>query len=233
MKIQGEAYTIEYNAAQAVLHMQGIMRLKGNEYAPLAELLEHILQQMPPVMNLDLHQLDALNSSGITVLAKFVAQLNQLRHTHLVILASPTIAWQKKSLGNFQRLMPNLHTRYKQEQIMEVKGEGFNISYNPETRQIYCQGIMRLRGAEYRDLEVLLEQVLQTKPPQIILDLSELQSLNSSGITTLARFVANLHKQTGSSLTIRGDQDIAWQKKSVKNFQRLMPTLQFEWSTAS
>lgn len=233
MKIHSDAYTIEYHADSAELHMQGIMRLKGEEYAPLAKLLEDILQQAPTLVSLDLRQLEALNSSGITVLAKFIAQINRQNRSSLVVLASPTIAWQKKSLSNFQRLMPTLQTSYQQEQVMEINGEDFKIIYNPAAKQVHFQGIIRLHGTEYRDIEALLEQVLQATPAQITLDLRSLKSLNSSGITTLARFVAKLNKQADSSLIIQVDNNIAWQKKSVKNFQRLMPSIEFDWSAES
>ncbi len=232
MKIQGDGYSIEYDAKHSTVHLCGIMRLKNEAYAPLAELLDQLLQQHLSNITLNLRQLKALNSSGITLLAKFIAQLNRQKNTQLMICAAPHSAWQKKSLGNFQRLMPDLHTSYQQETAMEVKGEDFSLVYHTDTGDIQYQGIVRLHGNEYSPIEHLFEQVLKDAPTHITLDVRALQALNSSGITTLARFVANLRKQGSSSLCIQGSSHISWQKKSVKNFQRLMPDILFEWDTA-
>lgn len=114
---------------------------------------------------------------------------------------------------------------------MEVRGEEFSLTYVTDTGVIHCQGIVRLQGDEYRSIAALLEQVATQPPARLMLDLRELQALNSSGITTLARFVAKLNQQANYALTVQGNPQIAWQKKSIKNFQRLMPTIEFDWST--
>ncbi len=113
---------------------------------------------------------------------------------------------------------------------MEIITEEYSIKYDVATATITWQGIMRLNGKEYAPLTTLLNDVMAQEPTQITFNLQGLKALNSSGITMLGRFVFGLQKKKTIQLLMQGSKDIAWQKKSVKNFQRLMPKLQFEWA---
>ena len=87
-------------------------------------------------------------------------------------------------------------------------------------------GVMRLHASEYEKIVSLLDEIAQQKPAQIILDLRELEFLNSSGIGNLFKFVA---KTRGSTrLIVRGSSEIAWQKKSLPNFQTIAQGLELE-----
>ncbi|MEN8216931.1 MAG: hypothetical protein ABFS56_11285 [Pseudomonadota bacterium] len=112
---------------------------------------------------------------------------------------------------------------------MEITTEQYSIKYDAETAAIHCQGILRLNGKEYEPIAHLLNQVAALEPPRITLNLRELKANNSSGITMLGKFVFVVAKKKTIQLLIQGTQKIAWQKKSVMNFQRLMPKLQLEW----
>lgn len=46
----------------------------------------------------------------------------------------------------------------------------------------------------------------------------------------LSRFVIMMRQWPQISLVILGSQDIIWQGRSLKNLQRLMPTMQVEWA---
>ncbi|MDM8561004.1 hypothetical protein [Candidatus Parabeggiatoa sp. HSG14] len=112
---------------------------------------------------------------------------------------------------------------------MEITTEDYSIKYDAETATIHCQGIIRLNGKEYEPIMQLLDQVATLEPTLITINLKELKALNSSGVTLLGKFVFAINRKKDIQMIMQGSQQIAWQKKSVKNFQRLMPKLQFEW----
>jgi hypothetical protein len=60
----------------------------------------------------------------------------------------------------------------------------------------------------------------------IIVDLKELEFLNSSGISMLSMFVVRLRQRGTAKLTFKGSANIVWQTRSLKNLQRLMPSIE-------
>ena len=112
---------------------------------------------------------------------------------------------------------------------MDIVTEDYSIKYDAETTTIHWQGVMRLNGKEYDPIAELLNEVAALEPSKITLNLRKLEGLNSSGITMLGKFIFKLAKKKTIELLIQGGNQMIWQKKSVKNFQRLMPKLQLEW----
>jgi len=109
MEIKTEDYHISYDTETTTINYTGILRLSGmDEYAPIVQLFNQVLEQEPPLVTFNLRQLQFLNSSGINVLSKFVIKIRQKKNIKMVIKGSKKILWQGKSLKNLQRLMPNL-----------------------------------------------------------------------------------------------------------------------------
>jgi hypothetical protein len=111
---------------------------------------------------------------------------------------------------------------------MEIKHEDYFVSYNPKTYVVTCAGTFRLRGSEYESITELLNKVADDNPETITLDVRELQFLNSSGINMLSKFVIRVRKNSSSRMVLRGSQKFPWQRKSLKNLQRLKPDLSLE-----
>jgi hypothetical protein len=112
---------------------------------------------------------------------------------------------------------------------MEIKKEDYSIEYEPETATVICQGSLRLSGMdEYAPIVQLLNDAIDEQPPQLALNLRELDFLNSSGINVLSKFVIKVRQNGKINLVVRGSKNIPWQGKSLKNLQRLMPSLQLE-----
>jgi len=108
-EIRGEQYNIEYRPEPNIVSFQGSLRLGGTaEYAPIAALLNDIVGYGPPTITLNLTQLKFLNSSGISMLSKFVINVRKQNITQVVVVGSNAIPWQGKSLKNLQRLLPGL-----------------------------------------------------------------------------------------------------------------------------
>lgn len=116
---------------------------------------------------------------------------------------------------------------------MDIKNkDDHSISYDVQTTTICCKGSLRLSGVgEYKSLVDLFDQVASLEPPPalITLDLRGLEFLNSSGINVVSRFVIKVRERQGVKMLVKGANRIPWQGKSLKNLQRLMPSLQLEW----
>lgn len=115
--------------------------------------------------------------------------------------------------------------------MQEIKGEDYIVNYDPENVKVDFQGELALSGLkEYEPIKDLLNEILASKPSTITLNLRELTFLNSSGISLLSKFVLEvrkLHKKQEIQLVILGsnDDDVAWQKKSLKNLEKLLPSI--------
>lgn len=106
----------------------------------------------------------------------------------------------------------------------EISESAYSISYDAETATVKCQGYFRLRGSEeYAPLMNLLNNVADLGLEELSLDVSALEFLNSSGINTLSKFVLRVRKVGSTKLNILASEDYPWQKKSLRNFQKLLP----------
>lgn len=112
MEVKGENYQVSYDATSATVNFHGTLRLNGTEdYSAILNLLEEVVDSDPPRITLNLRHLDFLNSSGITMLSKFIIGMRK-KAIHMMILGSNTVPWQGKSLKNLQRLMPGLTLKF-------------------------------------------------------------------------------------------------------------------------
>lgn len=112
---------------------------------------------------------------------------------------------------------------------MKIQTQDYQICYDPATATVSFVGSLRLSGpAEYAPIVQLLGQVADSEPAKITLNLRQLEFLNSSGINMLSKFIIEQRKKARAQMAVQGSQRIAWQGKSLKNLQRLMPGLQLE-----
>ena len=112
---------------------------------------------------------------------------------------------------------------------MEIKTEDYNIIYDKTSHSIIFDGSLRLNGsAGYASILELLSYVARQEPEKIVLDLRELNFLNSSGIGILSKFVIDVRNRKNIQMVVMGAKKNPWQNKSLKNLQRLMPSLKLE-----
>ena len=108
----------------------------------------------------------------------------------------------------------------------EIKDKDYAVSYNSQTSTVKLTGLLSLGGPkEYKPIADLLNGIVESEPPEITLDLRELEFLNSSGISMLSKFVLGLRKKKNVQLIILGSNDMPWQGKSLKNLQKFLPSL--------
>jgi hypothetical protein len=92
--ISGESFDIQVEENNNTVLFKGALRLSGTEdYAPILDLLRDLLINPHTPIVLDLRELDFLNSSGITMLSRFVIEARDHTGIDLYFLASESIAW--------------------------------------------------------------------------------------------------------------------------------------------
>lgn len=115
--------------------------------------------------------------------------------------------------------------------VTEIIESNYSISFDADSSTVKCNGYFRLRGTEeYAPMSNLLNDVADLKLDTVHMDLTELEFLNSSGINTLSKFVLRLRKIGTSKLVIAATEQYPWQKKSLRNFQKLLPETEIRYS---
>jgi len=112
---------------------------------------------------------------------------------------------------------------------VEIVNDDYTVQYNSETKTVICSGTFRLTGSEYAAITEILNTAADAKPDVLTLDLTGLKFLNSSGINTLSKFIIRLRKHQASQVNVKGNSEFAWQKKSLANFQKLLPGLTLDF----
>ncbi|MBX0328756.1 hypothetical protein K2Z83_13840 [Oscillochloris sp. ZM17-4] len=109
-QIRGDEYQVEYDSGSSTVRFQGTVRLQTtDDYAPVNELLLRAHDAAAGgQLSLDFRQLQFLNSSGISMVSKFVIGARKRDQVRLTVLGNRDIYWQQKSLGNLQKLWPNV-----------------------------------------------------------------------------------------------------------------------------
>lgn len=111
-EIKHTDYQVIYDPAIATVLCAGSFRLSGPEYDAILAVMSAAADAGHPVLTLDLCELQFLNSSGINTLSKFVMQMRKKPTSQLIVKGSEQYPWQKKSLVNLQRLLPNLRLEF-------------------------------------------------------------------------------------------------------------------------
>lgn len=109
-EIRDTDYRLWHDEASATVHFEGSIRLRPHDYEPLWSFLVGALDRKPPALTLDFAQLAFLNSSGINAVYKLAVEMRKRGGVKLVVIAGPG-AWQKKSLPNLKRFLPDVELR--------------------------------------------------------------------------------------------------------------------------
>jgi hypothetical protein len=110
-----------------------------------------------------------------------------------------------------------------------IKGESFEISREDGSSTVVFKGALRLSGVEdYAPILELVKSTLASPAKPIVIDVRELEFLNSSGITMFSRFVIEARDHVGIDLLFLASESVHWHARSLKNLQRLMPALMIQ-----
>ncbi|MBH8563523.1 hypothetical protein I8748_15230 [Nostoc sp. CENA67] len=111
-EIKADDYIVQFDADSTIINLKGELSLGGpSEYEPITNLLNEVAATDPEIITIDLRELAFLNSSGISMLSKFVMSLRKKKGTQLVVLGSNNQPWQGKSLQNLVKLLPGLQLK--------------------------------------------------------------------------------------------------------------------------
>lgn len=105
------------------------------------------------------------------------------------------------------------------------------ITYDPDIAWVVISGILRLPSmAEYEKVGSFLREIATQQKEDLTLDFSNLEFLNSSGITAFSLFVLHCKKLHAPQLQVIGSHEIPWQDKSIRNFQKLWSEIKLTMS---
>lgn len=113
---------------------------------------------------------------------------------------------------------------------MEIVNDNHSVKYDSGNYTVSCAGSFRLTGAEYARIDDILNAAADAKHEVLSLDLTELEFLNSSGINMLCKFMIRIRKHQASQLSVQGNSNFPWQKKTLANFQKLIPDVELDFS---
>lgn len=108
---------------------------------------------------------------------------------------------------------------------VDIKGPGYRVWFDPSSRTIHFEGVLRLSTSEYRPIEDLLERVLSSAQASLHLRMTELNFLNSSGINMLYKFAIAARKKGDIELGVHASSGIPWQGKSLPNLKKFLPSI--------
>ena len=109
------------------------------------------------------------------------------------------------------------------------KSLSYSIHYDCENEIISLSGKLHLMQREKAFHEILswFDLVISKEPPRVLLDVSELDYLNSLGISIIAKFVIRARDKKSIHVAVKASKKITWQTKSLVNLKRIMPSLEF------
>jgi hypothetical protein len=111
--------------------------------------------------------------------------------------------------------------------MKNIQGESFEIRLEEDNSTVSFKGALRLTGMEdYAPILEMLKGTLSNPAAIVVLDFRELDFLNSSGITMFSRFVIEARDRAGVNLHFLASESVPWHARSLKNLQRLMPSLE-------
>ena len=104
----------------------------------------------------------------------------------------------------------------------------YNIFFEGNT--LYLSGFLRLMSPyDYNEPFALIKESLEGEFTEVVVDITKLSFLNSSGITALAKLIL-LAKKNNVVFILRGSEEKHWQKKSFDCLTKLYDQFLIEWA---
>ncbi len=109
------------------------------------------------------------------------------------------------------------------EREMEISKEDYFIETKKNRGRIRISGTLRLFNVEEYDpiisaIETMLDNSGRGKA---VIDIKNLDFLNSAGIASLSRFVAAYDRKSIHNIEIKGNKNKYWQIKFLENIKKL------------
>jgi hypothetical protein len=113
---------------------------------------------------------------------------------------------------------------------MKLEDENYKIWFDETVNTIYFEGSIRLWDpTDYSKIKQFMLDTHELNISELFLNFVKLEFLNSSGISTLCKFILDIKKVNKVSLHIIGNNTILWQKKSFENLLKLWDKIAIEF----
>ncbi len=97
--------------------------------------------------------------------------------------------------------------------MKNINGESFEIRLEDDNSTVFFKGALRLSGMDdYAPILEMLKETLISPAAPIVL-------------TMFSRFVIEARDHAGINLQVLASEAVPWHARSLKNLQRLMPSL--------
>ncbi|MDV6234089.1 hypothetical protein CH379_000370 [Leptospira ellisii] len=106
---------------------------------------------------------------------------------------------------------------------MEISKEDYSVEMEKNRGRVKISGTLRLLNVEeYEPIIAVIETALeQSGRGKAVIDIKDLDYLNSAGIASLSRFVAGYDKKNFGNVEFKGNKDRYWQIKFLDNLKKL------------
>lgn len=108
--------------------------------------------------------------------------------------------------------------------VNRIATDEYNVEINPVNHIAILKGELRLENTSAYTPIVDLINVLVSQEPEIVtIDLRQVEFINSSGINSLSKFLMSATKQGKSRIVVKATEEVTWQKRMLRNVQRVVP----------
>ncbi len=99
-----------------------------------------------------------------------------------------------------------------------MEGANYSVEFNEKKKRVSIKGSMRLPVHEYINYFIPAFMDFSKKiESDVEIDLTALEYLNSSGISFISMYLAEM-KDRSQQVTLIGSSDISWQNMTMENF---------------
>ncbi|MEZ4527441.1 MAG: hypothetical protein R2941_16090 [Desulfobacterales bacterium] len=108
---------------------------------------------------------------------------------------------------------------------MNIEGDAYRLTWQDNV--ISLSGKLSLMLEDYAELESVFEKIIASKPSNLVLDIRNLEYLNSSGIKTICvSLILEAADIEGLGMKILCSNQYTWQKETVPTFEDLMDNME-------
>lgn len=111
---------------------------------------------------------------------------------------------------------------------LKIENDNYSVNFIKDENRIIFKGNFRLRTiSNYNEIMQFIIENSEGADP-VILDLANLEYINSSGIASIGLFLIKL-KDSEKKIKIIGSRYVNWQIASLKDFQQINNNIEIEY----
>ena len=112
---------------------------------------------------------------------------------------------------------------------MIISNDNYTIEYVQSENMFILKGNLRLQTIDkYNEIMDFINKHSLNESKPLVLDLTGLYTLNSSGIASLSLYFVNM-KKNDKKIKLIGSSYVKWQSLSLTDFKELNPNIEVEF----